>query len=123
MPSHADAGSTSDAVLPDRPYDDEMPQPSLSSSQFRLQPAILWVVWFLLIALAAWRMQLAVNILLRPDLPVMQGSAVVHWRRLDELLPWVALALFALGSDVAAGSLRQAREGRIIALAVAAGAV
>jgi hypothetical protein len=81
------------------------------------------LLWSLLALLALWRLQLAVGILLRPTLPAMQGSAVVHWRRLDELLPWVCLALFAIGADVASRALRQAREARLVATAIAVGAL
>ncbi len=86
-----------------------------------MQRALLWGMWLLLAALAAWRVILAASVVLNPSLAGMEGMAVVQWPRLEGFAAWVAIALLILSRGLLPASVRQGRAAIVLAIVALVG--
>jgi hypothetical protein len=88
-----------------------------------LQRIFLWGMLGLLTAPAIWRVGLAAVVAGNRSLAAMQGAAVVHWRRLDEFVPWVVIGVLIMARGLAPATVRQGRGSVLLGVAAAAGVV
>jgi len=83
--------------------------------------ALLWCLWAILALTAVWRVMLSLNVLVQPTLATGMGAVVVHWRRLDQFVPWIALLLLTLGGHLSGTALRRQRTARLLTILFAIG--
>jgi hypothetical protein len=90
------------------------PAPAPAALQPKLQSAAIASLWLLLLALAIWHGIIA-----------LQSTAVIHWRRLDELAPWLALAVLQLAGEqgILARTLQARRLAALFSILLMVGAL